>query len=59
MTTGMFNTRMAQKDGLILLRYIQDENFGNYGESTALIDTVNVSISSNTMYFLGIHGKTC
>jgi len=42
-TTGTFNTRLADSQGMAILKYIQSEEFGKYGESIKLIANINVS----------------
>ena len=39
-TTGQFNARLAGSEGMAILRYIQDENFGKHGESIKLIANI-------------------
>ena len=39
-TTGQFNARLAGSDGMAILRYVQDENFGKHGESIKLIEHI-------------------
>ena len=58
-TTGTFNARLAGSEGMKILRYIQDENFGKHGESMKLIDNIQVSNSlHNHTTKLGIHCQT-
>ena len=39
-TTGQFNARLAGSEGMAILRYIQDENFGKHGESIKLMANI-------------------
>ena len=43
-TTNTFNARLKDSHGMQILRYIQSDNFGKYGESIKLIETINVGI---------------
>ena len=42
-TTNTFNFRLAGSEGIKILKYIQDDDFGKYGESIKLIDNIQVS----------------
>ena len=42
-TTNTFNNYLKDSNGMSILKYIQDENFGQYGESIKLIECMNVS----------------
>ena len=42
-TTGTFNARLAGSHGMQILKYIQSEDFGKYGESIKLIANIQVS----------------
>ena len=42
-TTNTFNFRLAGSEGMKILKYIQDDDFGKYGESMKLIDNIQVS----------------
>ena len=42
-STNTFNARLQDSNGMSILKYVQDENFGKYGESIKLIETMNVS----------------
>ena len=42
-TTNTFNRHLAGSEGMKILKYIQDEEFGKYGESIKLIDNIQVS----------------
>ena len=62
-TTGTFNARLAGSDGMEILRYVQSQNFGKYGESIKLIEHINVSGKVCARYDLvfvpsGIHDET-
>ena len=41
-TTGTFNARLAGSHGMEILRYIQSDGFGKYGESNKLVESINV-----------------
>lgn len=42
-TTNTFNLKLQSSAGMKILKYIQSDEFGQHGESMALIDTINVS----------------
>ena len=42
-TTNTFNAKLAGSHGMQILKYIQSEEFGKYGESIKLIANINVS----------------
>ena len=42
-TTNTFNARLVGSHGMAILKYIQSEEFGKYGESIKLIANINVS----------------
>lgn len=46
-TTNTFNARLQGSTGMKILKYIQSEQFGQHGESLALIETIQVSSPSN------------
>ena len=61
-TTNTFNAKLAGSEGMKILKYIQDEDFGKYGESIKLIDNIQVSeplvtaiYESTLSISLGIH----
>ena len=39
-TTGKFNALLAGSEGMAILKYIQDENFGKHGESIKLMAAI-------------------
>ena len=45
-TTNTFNARLAGSNGMAILRYVQSEDFGKYGESIKLVANINVSSPS-------------
>ena len=62
-TTNTFNAKLKNSNGMEILKYIQSENFGKYGESMKLIDTIQVSLILNLSNILvrllsGIHKQT-
>ena len=42
-STGTFNNKLNGAPGMNILKYIQSEEFGKFGESMQLIDTIQVS----------------
>ena len=44
---------MVGSDGMRILKYVQSEEFGKYGESIKLIATINVSREVTKMLTLG------
>ena len=42
-TTNTFNARLVGSHGMAILKYIQSEEFGKYGESIKLVASINVS----------------
>ena len=42
-TTNTFNARLAGSHGMEILKYVQSEQFGKYGESIKLVANINVS----------------
>ena len=49
-TTGTFNARLAGSQGMEILRYVQSEDFGKYGESNKLVESINVGFLLSISY---------
>lgn len=54
-TTNTFNARLQGSAGMKILKYIQSEQFGQHGESLALIETIQVRNKPSRLNGVGVY----